>query len=465
MDITFHGAASDEVTGSCFLLNACGKRVLIDCGLFQGADEARDENRGVFGFDPADIDYVLLTHGHLDHCGRLPLLAKGGFHGEIIATSATRDLTRLVLLDAAGLQAEDAKRAARRQVRRGAAPDAPTFDELDVLDAMDRFGRSASYGQPLSLCDGISVTFGNAGHILGSAWVLLDINEQQGERRRVLFSGDLGMGNSPLLNPPTPAPHAEVVVMESTYGDRPHKPLEPSVEELKAAVLDTLDRGGNVVIPTFALERAQDILFYLKDMVEHGDLPRHLIVFLDSPMAISATALFRRHPEALNERMRILLAKGLDPFQFPGLHVTRDTAESIAINQIRSGAVILAGSGMATGGRVLHHLRHNLWRPESSVVFVGYAAAGTLARRIIDGEREVRIFGEEVHVAARTYTIGGFSAHADRDSLLAWYQTADAPAETFLIHGEENSRQSLASFLRAQGRTVELPALHARYQV
>lgn len=463
MDMTFHGAAG-EVTGSCVLLRARGKRILIDCGMFQGADEDRDENRGAFSFDPADIDYVLLTHGHLDHCGRLPLLVKGGFHGEIVATSATRDLARLVLLDAAGLEAEEAKRAARRQLRRGAAPVAPAFDELDVLDALDRFGRSASYGRSIALCDGIGVTFGNAGHILGSGWVVLDIAEQ-GARERVLISGDIGMGDSPLLDPPAPAPHAEVVVMESTYGDRLHKPVGPSVEELKTAILDTLERGGNVVIPTFALERSQEILFYLREMVERGDLPRRLNVFLDSPMAISATALYRRHPEALNDRIRTLLAEGADPFYLPGLRITRDTAESIAINEIRSGAVILAGSGMATGGRVLHHLRHNLWRPESSVVFVGYAAVGTLARRIIDGQREVRIFGEEVQVAARTYTIGGFSAHADRDGLLDWYRTAGSPTYTFLAHGEEGQRKALAQALRADGHTVELPELHARYEV
>jgi metallo-beta-lactamase family protein len=436
--------------------------------LFQGEDDDRAENRGAFGFAPEEIDYVLLTHAHLDHCGRLPLLAKGGFRGEIVATSATRDLARLVLLDAAGLQAEQAKRAARQRLRRGASPVAPAFDEYDVFDAMDRFGRIASYGQRLALCDGITVTFGDAGHILGSAWALLEIAEEvdgRVERRRLLFSGDVGTGSSPLLRAPTPAPQADVVVMECTYGNRLHKPIEPSIEELRGAVRDTLARGGNVVIPTFALERAQEILFYLREMVEHGDLPKRLNVFLDSPMAISATALFRRHPEAISESLRALLATGADPFELPELSLTRDTAESMAINQIRSGAVILAGSGMASGGRVLHHLRHNLWRPESSVIFVGYAAKGTLARRIIDGQRSVRIFGEDVHVAARVYTIGGFSAHADQKGLLDWYQTTGEPSRTFLVHGEDNAREPLAALLEAQGRRVESPTLHARSSV
>ena len=464
MDIAFQGAAG-EVTGSCFLLTACGKRLLIDCGMFQGADEERAENRGDFGFAPAEIDVVLLTHAHLDHCGRLPLLVKGGFRGEIVATSATRDLARLVLLDAAGLHQERAQRVTRHRQRAGAPPVTPLYGELDVFDTMDRFGRTLSYGQPLPLCDGVMVTLRDAGHILGSASVYLEIEEESGgqvERRRVLFSGDLGMGSSPLLPAPDPAPPSDVVVMESTYGDRSHKPIEPSIAELREAIADTLTRGGNVVIPTFALERAQEILFYLRDMVERGELPKSLNVFLDSPMAISATELFRRHAEALNGELRAMLEAGHDPFALPGLHVTRDRAASMAINQIRTGAVILAGSGMATGGRVLHHLRHQLWRPESSVIFVGYAASGTLAREIIDGQKTVRIFGEEVHVAARVYTIGGFSAHADQQGLLGWYQTAGSPARTFLVHGEDGARDALASLLKGQGHAVELPRLHAQ---
>ena len=472
MKIAFHGAAGG-VTGSCFLVSTGDARVLIDCGIFQGGDEDRDEHDehaeradddGSFGFDPASIDYVLLTHAHLDHCGRLPLLVKAGFRGEILATSATRDLVRLVLLDAAQLQKEDAQRAARRRLRRGAAPTQPAFDEMDVFDAMDRFGRSVTYGRAFTLSPGIRVTFGNAGHILGASWVLLEIDEQ-GAPKRLLFSGDLGTGNSPLLNPPDPAPQADIVVMESTYGDRPHKPLGPSVEELKTAILDTIERGGNVVIPTFALERAQEILFHLHALVENAELPRRLDVFLDSPMAISATAVFRRHPEAAGAELRAHLTEHDDPFHLPRLQMTRDSAESMAINQIRSGAVILAGSGMATGGRVLHHLKHNLWRPECSVVFVGYAASGTLARRIIDGQREVRIFGEAIRVAAHIYTIGGFSAHADQAGLLRWYRTAGSPARTFLVHGEDRSRQALAASLRGEGRSVELPDLHAVYDV
>lgn len=464
MELAFQGAAG-EVTGSCHLLTACGKRVLIDCGLYQGADADREEKQSAFGFDPDEIDYVILTHAHLDHCGRLPLLTKAGFRGEILATPATRDLARLVLLDAAGLHKERAQRASRRGMRRGASAAEPLYDEYDALDAMDRFGRTPGYGERVALCDGITVTLGNAGHILGSAWALLEIEEAGAEgveRRRVVFSGDLGPGSSPLLDPPTPAPEVDVVVMESTYGDRPHKSREESVAELKEAIAETLARGGNVVIPTFALERAQELLYYLRNLVEHGELPKSLSVFLDSPMAISATELFRRHPEAINASLRAMLAAGRDPFQLPGLHYTRESAASMAINQIPSGAVILAGSGMASGGRVLHHLRHQLWRKECSVVFVGYAAAGTLARQIIDGQKIVRIFGEEVSVAAHIYTIGGFSAHADQNELLGWYHSSGAPMKTFLVHGEEQSRRALATVLEGQGHSVELPELHAQ---
>lgn len=462
MELTFYGAAG-KVTGSCFLVQVSGKRILIDCGLVQGEDDEREANAR-FGFEPRTIDYVLLTHAHLDHCGRLPLLTARGFRGEIIATSATRDLARLVLLDAAQLQAEDAKRAARQYHRHGMQATAPLYDDLDVFDALDRFKRVALYNKPLTLSGDVRVTFGDAGHILGSAWILLEVGAGQA-RQSILFSGDLGMHGAPLLRPRAPAPEAGTVVIETTYGDRLHKPLEPSVVELREAIQDTFARGGNVVIPTFALERAQEMLWFLRDMAARQELPRHARVFLDSPMAISATRLFGRHTEGLNQTIQSMLERGEDPFTFPQVRFTRDVAESQAINQIGGGAIILAGSGMATGGRVLHHLKHNLWRPESSVVFVGYAAQGTLARRIIEGAPEVRIFGEAIRAAARIYTIGGFSAHADRDELLDWYSSAGTPGRTFLVHGEDPQRQAFAKLLRSRSRNVELPKFQDSYKL
>ena len=447
MNLSFHGADRD-VTGSCHLLQCAGKKILIDCGMFQGGRELAEENARPFGFDPADIDYLLLTHAHLDHCGRIPLLVKRGFRGEIITTPASVELARLVMLDAAGLQEEEARYQARKARRHGKSLKAaePLYTVLDALNCLDYFGRKVSLGQTLNLAPGIRVTSFNAGHILGSASLLLEL-EEKGKKRRVVFSGDLGYGGRAILRDPEPPPAADVVVMESTYGNRLHKQLQPSIEELYTAINETMDRGGNVIIPTFALERAQEILYYLRQGVEDGRINRYTTVFLDSPMAISATEIFERHPECYDADTLKISHNGDNPFSLPGLHFTRETAESMSINQIDRGAVIMAGSGMCTGGRVRHHLKHNLWRAESSVVFVGYAARGTLARRIIDGADVVRIFGEEIPVRAKIYTIGGFSAHTDQAGLLAWHRHTGDPDVTYLVHGEEESMNALAGLL------------------
>lgn len=437
MQISFHGA-DGEVTGSCHLIECAGKRILIDCGLFQGGREIEEENASDFGFDAESIDFVLLTHAHLDHCGRLPLLVKRGFRGEIIATPATRELARLVLLDAANLQEEEAVRRERGRARHGGDRGAqPLYTVVEALNSLDNFGRKAGYGKPLDLAPGISATFIDAGHILGAASIYLQL-EENGECSRVLFSGDLGNDyGAPLLQAQKNLPPCDVVVMETTYGDRCHRSLDSSVQELYAAINDTFARGGNVIIPTFALERAQELLYFLREGREQKILPGMLQVFLDSPMAISATEIFERHPECFSEALAKVLRENKDPFRLPGLHFVRETAESIALNRISGGAVILAGSGMCTGGRVRHHLRHNLWRRESSIVFVGFAARQTLARQIIDGAKVVRIFGEEIPVRASIHTINGFSAHADQSELLAWHARTGKPATTFLVHGEE----------------------------
>ena len=273
----------------------------------------------------------------------------------------------------------------------------------------------------------------------------------------MLFSGDLGNAGRPLLRDPATPAKPDVVVMETTYGDRLHKQMQPSVEEMYAAVTDTFQRGGNVIIPTFALERAQDILYYLHEGLEQGRLPRSTQVFLDSPMAISATEIFERHPECYEPHIAELFSEGKDPFYLPGLHFTRETSESMALNRIGGGAIIMAGSGMCTGGRVRHHLKHHLWRKDSSIVFVGYAARGTLARNIIDGAQEVRIFGDEVRVRAHIHTINGFSAHADQNELLAWHQQIGTPDRTFLVHGDEDAMEHFATLLK--GTQVEMPTL------
>lgn len=443
MKISFHGADRD-VTGSCHLLEVSGKRILIDCGMFQGGRELEEENAEEFGFDPKSIDLLLLTHAHLDHCGRIPLLVKRGFTGEIIATSATRELARVVMLDAAHLQEEEAERNNRHAHRHGKHPVDALYDTLDALNAVGQFGRAVNYGESIEIAPKVTATFYDAGHILGSASIRI---EKKGDKKRsVIFSGDIGNAGRPILRKPQIPPKADVVVMETTYGDRNHKPIEPTIAELYQAITETLARGGNVIIPTFALERAQEILFTLREGIEQGRLPKNLPVFLDSPMAISATEIFRRHHECYDDATREQFKGKRDPFALPGLRFTRETAESIALNRLVGGAVIMAGSGMCTGGRVRHHLRHNLWRRDSSVVFVGYAAPGTLARILIDGAKTVRLFGDEISVNAHLYTINGFSAHADRDELLAWHR-ALKPKHTILVHGEGKAMSSFAKAL------------------
>ena len=447
MKISFHGAA-EGVTGSCHLIQVGTKKILIDCGLFQGSREVEEENANSFGFDPSDIDYLLLTHAHLDHCGRIPLLAKRGFTGEIISTLATQELARVIMLDSAHLNEEDVRRK-NRKLQRMRKPNKllePLYSTEDALYALDFFGRRASYNKIIDVAKGIRATFIDAGHILGSACVYLEL-EEEGNKRTVLFSGDLGSNDRAILRDPSKPPHADIVVMETTYGDRPHKELEPSIEELFEAINQTVSRGGNIIIPTFALERAQELLYYLHEGWKEKRLPRGLQVFLDSPMAISATTIFGRHPECYDEETKKLFADGHDPFDFPSLHFTHDASESIALNNIHSGALILAGSGMCTGGRVRHHLKKNLWRKECSVIFVGYAAKGTLARRIVDGAKTVMIFGEEIAVNAKIYTIGGFSAHAGQSELLAWHQATNKPRTTYLVHGEIESMQTFAGLL------------------
>ncbi len=462
MKLSFHGADCD-VTGSCHLIECAGRRLLIDCGLHQGSGELDEENAQPFGFDASAIDYVLLTHAHLDHCGRLPLLVKRGFHGEVITTAASRELARLVLLDAGHLQEEEARDHARKALRQGdrTGSVAPLYTVLDAVNCLEHFGRTATYGKALELSPGVRATFLDAGHILGSACIYLEL-EESGQHRTVLFSGDLGNSGRPLLRDPVQPPKADTVVMETTYGDRLHQPIGPSVEELYTSITATFQRGGNVIVPTFALERAQELLYFLREGTEAGRLPRSMQVYLDSPMAISATEIFAHHPECYDAETAALFRSGHDPLSLPGLHFTRETAASMAINRVRGGAVIMAGSGMCTGGRVRHHLKHNLWREDSSIVFVGYAASGTLARRIIDGATQVRLFGEDIRVRASIHTINGFSAHADQAELLAWHRQIGAQ-RTFLVHGEQETMRRFASQL--QDTRVEMPALHQEFDL
>jgi metallo-beta-lactamase family protein len=444
------------------LVESGGKRVLIDCGLHQGSRTAGDANAGPFGFDAAAIDCVLLTHAHLDHCGRLPLLSKRGYKGPIVTTAASRELANLVILDSAHLQEADALQRAKAAKRTGKDTAPPLYNLLDATNSLHQFNKVAAYEKPYDIAPGLRATFFDAGHILGSASILIEADEQ-GRHRSVVFSGDIGNAGRLLLRPPRTPAAAQIVVMESTYGDRLHRPYAASVEEFYAAIVATFARGGNVVIPSFALERAQEILFVLRQGVESDRLPPTMQVFVDSPMAISATEIFERYPESYTDAVGALFRQGKDPFAVPGLHFTRERAESMTINTVKGGAVILAGSGMATGGRIMHHLKHNLARPECGVIFVGYAAEGTPARQIIDGARHVSLLGEVVQVRASIHTINGFSAHADQQELLAWRSGIQGIETTFLVHGEEPTMRALAA--KMGNNRIEIPALHQSYDI
>jgi len=460
--LSFHGG-DRTVTGSCHMVEWLDRRILIDCGMLQGSRDLSEENAEPFGFDAKSIDLVVLTHAHLDHCGRLPLLVKRGFRGEIIGTAATRELTRLVLADAAHLQEEEARQRIRHAHQRGREDESesPFYTLVDAFSAFDRFRRVADYGTVLHLAPGLRATFFEAGHILGSASVLLEADRGAGVRS-ALFSGDIGNLDRPLLPPPSPPAKADIIVMESTYGDRRHRPISATLDEFYIAIEEAFARGGNVVIPTFALERAQEILYFLHLGVAQNKLKPTVQVFLDSPMAISATEIFKRHPECLEPSVARLFQEGDDPLALPGLHLARESADSIAINKISGGAIVMAGSGMCTGGRVRHHLRHNLPRPQSAVIFVGFAGVGTPARQIIDGAASIKLFDENIPVRAHIHTINGFSAHADQRELLAWRNRIKDVGTTFLVHGEEPAMKKLAEHI--PGR-VEMPRLRDAYDL
>lgn len=461
MKLEFHGA-NRNVTGSCHMVRCQDKCILIDCGMYQGGRDMDEENRQDFGFNPREVDIILLTHGHLDHCGRIPLLVKNGFRGKIVTTAATRELARLVMLDSAHIQEEEAKFRNKKLRKKGKQETAtPLYTTLDALTCLDFFYDITAFNHSYELGPGMKATFYDAGHILGAASILLELSEN-GCAKKILYSGDLGYSDRAILRDPAIPPQVDIVVMETTYGDREHKQLGPSIQELYTAIEVTVKRGGNVLIPSFALERTQEILYYLREGIEQGQVKENVQVFLDSPMAISATEIFQRHPECFDEETWQVFQTGNDPFELPGLHYSRETAQSIALKQVK-GAVIIAGSGMATGGRIRHHLKHNLWRKEASVVFVGYAANGTLARQIIDGKDPVRIYGKEIDVRAEIYTIGGFSAHADQQDLLAWHARTGDPELTFLVHGEEETMATFAGLLN--NTKVEMPKLHQAFEI
>jgi len=457
MKLAFFGAAR-QVTGSCYFLDAGGLKLLVDCGLYQERSFL-ERNWEALPVPPEDLDFILLTHAHLDHSGLIPKVVRDGFSGTILTTDATADILSIALMDAAEIQEEDAaykKRRHEKENRTVDHPVVPLYTVQDVQAAMPLV-EEVDYDVPTELGHGVSVRFRDAGHILGSA--MIEITVREGEIvRRLVFSGDIGQWNMPFVRDPTLFEAADYAVMESTYGDRDHEDPGRVDELLARTIRETVAAGGNVVIPTFAIERAQDLMYHLSRLVFAKAIPP-VPVFLDSPMAREVTAAFERNDGSFDEDTRRLFAAGRNPFRFPGLTIVRTPEESKAINDVRGPAVIMAGSGMITGGRIKHHLVRNISRPESALLFVGYQARDTLGRQILEGESEVRILGKTLPVRAKVAKINGFSAHADRSGLRRWLDGFKTPPRRlFVTHGDaEVAAKTAESIRRDRGWTVELP--------
>src|SRR5690554_573099 len=392
MKIVFHGAAK-TVTGSCFQITSEHSNILVDCGMFQGSSGERDLNHRPFPFNPGEIDAVILTHAHIDHSGLIPRLCKQGFKGKIYATNATTDLCHIMLPDSGHIQEMEAEWHNKKRVRQGELPLSPLYTVEEAMAALEYF-RPVHYGEEINIKDGVCVRFRDAGHILGSAIIEMWLTEGD-NRAKVVFSGDLGQLNQPIIRDPARVEAADFVIVESTYGSRFHENSDDKLKLLEKVIIDTDASGGKLIIPSFAVGRTQDILYHIKKLLIEGRIPS-LPVYIDSPMAISATETFRRNPQYFDDETNQLLRKGESPFEFTDLHFSRSTEESKALNEMDKKAIIISASGMCEAGRILHHLRHNLWRPEANILFVGYQAVGTLGRRILEGAKAVKIFGEEI---------------------------------------------------------------------
>ncbi|MHC5078477.1 MAG: MBL fold metallo-hydrolase RNA specificity domain-containing protein [Planctomycetota bacterium] len=447
--IHFFGAAQN-VTGSRYLVEARGKRILVDIGMYQER-ELRSRNWDPFPVPPESIDAIVLTHAHLDHSGFLPRLTSQGFQGPVHCTPATAEIAAIILLDSGKIQEEDAERKLRRhkrQKRKGPYPVVPLYTVAEAEKSLKHF-TPTEYGEPVILGEGLEVSFHDAGHILGSSMVTLRVRENGGVKT-LLFSGDVGRWDKPILQDPSVFNEADEVVMESTYGDRLHKDEGDLSDRIADIVNTTFDAGGNLIIPSFAVERAHELLYTLNEL-HHGKRIPALRVFLDSPMAIRVTGVFESHPELWDEAMTSFVESDHSPFRFPGFKMTSHVDDSKAINRIKKGAVIIAGSGMCTGGRIKHHLVNNIHRPECTVLFIGFQAHGTLGRIIVKGTESVRILGQYYPVRARIAQIHGFSGHADRGELFQWISNLETPPKrVFVTHGEEDAARSFATLLREQ---------------
>lgn len=470
MKISFLGAAR-EVTGSCYLIETEGGSFLVDCGMVQGSRESMERNRDPFAFDPKTIDFVLLTHAHIDHSGLLPKLTRAGYQGPIYTTDATADLLGVLLPDSAYIQETDAKRVRRRARGKNVDAATPAYSIKDANDCLTQL-RPVDYDEDVTPRADVRCQFRDAGHILGSA--IIEVWVTEGDKTtKIVFSGDLGQPGRPILRDPTPIEEADILFIESTYGNRDHKSHKATLEELAQVVNSTLhQKGGNVIVPAFAVGRTQEILYHLHRLTCQGHM-HDLKIFVDSPMATKATAITKKHFELFDEQARELVSWHNETANLPYLNFIGSADESKALNLIRSGAIIISASGMCNAGRIRHHLRNNLARPECSVLITGYQAQNTLGRRLVDGAQTVRIFGDEIPVRASVHTLNGFSAHADQTALLGWSENfTNPPRQTFVVHGETAAAQEFAGLLKNRGgwnvlvpelsMTVEWDALNKR---
>jgi len=453
MKLSFMGAAR-IVTGSCYLLETAGKKILVDCGMYQGTKDITRRNYEPFGFNPREISHLLLTHAHIDHSGLIPKLVKNGFRGRIIATPPTIDLVKIMLEDAASVNEEETIHENRRRERMGLPPRQPIYTLKDVKACFPLF-KPLEYDREFDAANGIRMRFRNAGHILGSAILELWARER-GKETKIVFSGDLGQWNTPLVDNPAIIPDADYVLIESTYGNRLHGEVSTRGDLLSETVKETYERGGKLMIPSFAVERTQELLYYLHQLVRDREFPREKI-FLDSPLAINATKVFSKNMRYFSPRLREEFA---DPFDFKGLNFLRSAQESMTMNDYRAPCVIIAGNGMCSAGRIRHHLKHNLWKKQNTLLFVGYQAQGSLGRVILEGAEIVRMMGMEIAVNAQIRQIDSFSSHADSDELLKWMGGfGRKPRRVFVIHGEEDSSMGLAESLAKRGFETHVPVL------
>ncbi len=468
MILQFFGAAQ-AVTGSMHLVEANGHRVLLDCGMVQGKRQEARKLNSEFPFDVMSIDAVVLSHAHLDHSGKLPLLAKLGFDNSIFSTSATRDLCSAMLRDSASLQEMDAKYVNKLNIEKRLPFLKPLYTVHDVTTTLSLF-QTVEYGRPLDILPGIKLTFRDAGHILGSATVTLEIAEGQEEKKvtTLAFTGDLGRKGAAVVRDPDIISRADVLITESTYGGRNHGPLSEAKEKLARIVRETAHRGGLLIIPAFAVGRTQDVVYHLHELMEAKQIPS-MPVYVDSPLATNVTEIFRQHPECYDEETEKLLLQdgGKDPFGFDMLKYTRSTEESKALNNLGKPAIIISASGMCEGGRVLHHLSRNIGETKTTVLFVGYQAENTLGRKLLQGDRTVRIYGEEYEVRARMEEIDGYSAHADESELLDFIAAIPKkPKHVFVVHGEPDATKAMAAGLSRLGiGNVVIPARGERFEI